>query len=38
MDKNELKREIEEIASQLETEDLEFAVCIMRKLLQTKKD
>ena len=30
--------EIEEISKQLNTDDLEFTVCIMRKLLKTKND
>ena len=30
--------EIEEIAKQLNTDDLEFTVYIMRKLLKTKND
>ena len=38
MENEELKREIEEMANQLEKEDLEFTICIMKKLLQTKKD
>lgn len=34
----EIINEMVEIAKQLNVNDLEFALCIMKKLLKTKKD
>lgn len=42
MDKEELKKEmrmeLSEMAKRFDIDELEFAICIFRKILKTKKD